>query len=346
MSGYREQDEADCLDPYGHPFSGCLSAAYEADTLLKVKSEAQVSDLRCGFLDSRSRTWLKALHTRFSHCQYVLFTVAFSYGLIKPTDAVVGLQPGFCFVAILDTSTFSALQNITGLAAPEQDRRYARWRWVVTNPALFSTTTARSSHMLKALAPRLFPSSEVTIYVDIKVPIPTDPLSLVRAVKGSASPVAVVTVVHTVKNRSVFTEFIETLHHLANRRFNHVPSSGPLTTQEAAYKSGIRGRDFADILRQYQHFQEVGFPMFGTGMLDSCFLVWNHQNTCTTALGCLWHNEIAYYSMREQLNFHFVAQSLGLMHQVFHTDINGKNFTAGTFPPVGQLQYDAAFGSI
>lgn len=348
IDGYRAKDEGECLDEFSHPFSGCLSAAYEAEVMLSVQRAERINRLRCGFMDRKSTAWLKALHARFKQCKYVLFTVAFSYGPVQPTDRVVGLQSGVCFVAILDKTTFSALQNETGRAAPEEDRRFARWRWVVTNPALFATTTARSSHLLKALAPRLFPSAEVSIYADIKVPLPRNPISLVRTVQRqhNASPVAIVTVKHAVEDRSVFTEFTETLHHLANRRFKHVPSSGPLTIQEAAYQSGIRGRDFTDIFRLYAHFRDVGFPMFATGMLDSCLLVWNHQNTCTAALACLWHNEIAYYSMREQLSFHFVAQSLGLMHQVFHTDLTGENLTSGTFPSVGKLEHDAAFGSL
>ena len=331
VASFKESDPASCRDSYSTPFSGCLSDACEEETFERLLFGKPVSNLRCGFLDATSHAWLTKQHARFSRCKYIVFTAAFSYGTLPDTDHVVGKQAGICFVAFVDRPGMAGLRQQTGFSRS----RFKRWQLVIVHSTMLSGTVARSSHMLRTLAPRLFPTALYSLYIDIKVHVPADPLAVIRAVEQHPSPVVVATARHFDPNRDVFREMIAVFVHLAERRLNmtlrgaHV---APDATKQAAYIKGITGRDFHDIFRQYMLFADSGYPMHRTGMFDAAVLVWNHQNPCTAALACLWHNQIAYYSMRVQLNFNYVASMLGLTDQVFFLDpfsyhFKGLNFT-------------------
>jgi hypothetical protein len=181
---------------------------------------------------------------------------------------------------------------------------------------MLAPIVARSSHMLRALAPRLFPNARWSIYHDIKVKVPDDPLAIMHRLEDSELPVLVVTSLHFDPKRDIFREILAVFAHLAFRRFGSVPSPNSTDPESAAHITGITGRDFHDVFRQYMFYNRIGYPMHHTGMLDASILVWNHQNPCTAAFTCLWHNQIVFHSMRVQLSFNYVASALGLTEQV------------------------------
>jgi hypothetical protein len=302
-----EEDLPGCMDEYSHPFSGCFSATREADTFRAFLSGQPVSDLRCGFLGAAPQRWLADTSARFSHCTYAVLTVSFSYGTIKPTSHVHGAQQGMCFVAFVDQAIWSNLK-----AEPAWNGTHMmRWEVVLVDPAMFSSTIARSSHLIKLLAPRMFPAARYSMYVDRKVKLPRDPLSVIGLVEALNAPHAVATFEHPLRH-DVFEEMLADLWHLGKRRV-FMRS----TTLGESYMKGIKGRDFHDIFRLYMYYSQMGFPMHATGMLDSMLLIWNHQNPCAAALACMWHNQVAYLSMREQLSFNYVTAMLRLTQQVF-----------------------------
>lgn len=331
VASFKESDPPSCRDAYSTPFSGCLSDAYEEATMKVLQLGKPVFNLRCGFLDTTSHAWLTKQHKQFAHCKYILFTAAFSYGTLPNTDHVVDKQAGVCFVAFIDRQGMAGLRQQAGFSRS----RFKRWQLVVVDATMLSGTVARSSHMLRALAPRLFPTALYSLYIDIKVSVPADPLAVIRAVEQHPSPLVVATAKHFDRDRDVFREMIAVFVHLAERRLNMTlrgVHEAPDAIKQAAYIKGITGRDFHDIFRQYMFFANIGYPMHRTGMFDAALLVWNHQNECTAALACMWHNQIAYYSMRVQLNFNYVASMLGLTKQVFFLEpfsyhFKGNNFT-------------------
>lgn len=338
---FRKSDRK-CPDDYNHPFSGCLSDIYEADTIDSLLGGEPVSNLRCGFMTSESQTWLDIINRRFARCSYVVYTAAFSYGPLPSTDSVVDRQPGVCFVAFVDNTT-SAQHNAT---------QARRWKIIEMESTMLAPTVARSSHMLRALAPRLFPNARWSIYHDIKVKVPDDPLAIMHRLEDSELPVLVVTSKHFDPKRDIFREILATFGHLAKRRMDSVLSPNSTDPVRDSFVKGITGRDFHDMFRQYMFYNRIGYPMHHTGMLDSSILVWNHQNPCTAAFACLWHNQIAFYSMRDQLSFNYVASALGLTEQVhfqhnFSFDAQGANSleTPHAWPRWGDFEADKYWGS-
>lgn len=102
--------------------------------------------------------------------------------------------------------------------------RYGRWQLVQAEASLFSGSTARSAHLLKVLAPRLFPSARLALYLDAKVAVPAAPGAVLAAVRAAAAaaaaqgaPLALATAAHPVRGRDVFGELIATLGHLSSR---------------------------------------------------------------------------------------------------------------------------------
>lgn len=169
VAGFRKRDDVRrCSDPYAHPFSGCLTDGYEADTFSRLLAGSQVRYLRCGFLDAASQRWLGDLHDRFSGCTHVVFTVSFSYGELPTTKGVAAGQPGACFVAFVDAAAREQLQGAAGY----NGSHYGRWELVGVEHKMFSDGMARSAHMIKILAPRLFPAASAALYIDIKVSSP------------------------------------------------------------------------------------------------------------------------------------------------------------------------------
>lgn len=154
-----------CSDPYAHPFSGCLTDSYEAGMFKRLLAGKKASNLRCGFLDAPSRQWLDSLHVRFASCSRVVFTVSFSYGELPSTEGVAAEQPGVCFVAFVDAAAVQQLQGAAGF----DGSRYGRWELVEVEHTMFSDGMARSAHMIKILAPRLFSAASAALYIDTKV---------------------------------------------------------------------------------------------------------------------------------------------------------------------------------
>lgn len=343
IQSYRKGDSYKCLNEYNHPFSGCLTDGYEATTIDQLLGGKPVANLRCGFMDPKSRSWLSLMNERFKRCTYVVFTAAFSYGALPSTDQVEGKQLGVCFVALVDEAVIAQLHGFNGT-------HFQRWEVVKMDSTLLSPTVARSSHMLRALAPRLFPNARYSLYFDIKVKTPENPLGIIRLLEDSELPAVVVTAKHFDPKRDMFREILAVFGHLAERRLGMVPSCKKMVSdpsQHDAHIKGITGRDFHDVFRQYMFYTKVGYPMHHSGMFDSALLVWDHQNPCTAALACLWHNQIAYYSMRVQLNFNYVASALGLTEQVhfldkFSYNFNGQNFSLVPhgWPRWGDMELD------
>ncbi|KAL4423842.1 hypothetical protein ABPG75_001143 [Micractinium tetrahymenae] len=343
-----------CSDPYAHPFSGCLTDAYEAGVFGRLLAGKKVSHLRCGFLDDRSRRWLDELHERFAGCRYPVFTASFSYGQLPSTEGVAAQQPGACFVAFVDAAAVQQLQGAAGF----NGSHYGRWELVDVDPKMISEGTARSAHLMKILAPRLFPAAAAALYIDIKVALLPDPLALIRLVERSEAPVLLGVVAHPPEaERDTFDEIVTTIHHLYQRRLRPDPSRDKTVVERrSAYLTGITSRDFHDVFRQYMLFSRLGYPMHSNGMLNAAVLVWNLQNPCVAAFACLWHNQVAYYSMREQLNFHYVLNMLGLTDQVLalapipnsrHPELAGNLTLAPTgWPAWGQATHDDFWGEV
>jgi hypothetical protein len=128
---------------------------------------------------------------------------------------------------------------------------------------------------------------------------------------------------HPDAGRDVAHEFKETVNHLQSRR-------------SPAW-------DFDDIARQERLFIEKNYTMHGTGMLDSFFLIWNVRNGCAIWLSCAWHNQIAFYSMREQLNALYVIERFGFTSNLTirrNGDFTAlANFTYVRIPNTATLAY-------
>lgn len=164
--GFQERESLRrCSDPYAHPFSGCLTDSYEADMFGRLLAGKKVPHLRCGFLDAASHRWLDSLHARFAGCTHVVFTVSFSYGELPTTNRVAADQQGVCFVAFVDAAAEQQLQGAAGF----NGSHYGRWELVEVEHKMFSDGIARSAHLIKILAPRLFPAASAALYIDIKV---------------------------------------------------------------------------------------------------------------------------------------------------------------------------------
>ncbi|GAB4820839.1 hypothetical protein N2152v2_007885 [Parachlorella kessleri] len=329
IESYRTaEDSAACMDEYSHPFSGCFSPDHEEELYKRFRAGQPVSELRCGFLGAEAQSWLANISAQFSHCEYVILTVSFSYGSIKPAEHVARPQPGVCFVAFVDEAIYTALPAEG--PALWNGTHFSRWQVLLVEPTMFAETIARSSHLLKLLAPRMFPAARYSLYVDRKVKLPRDPMRVIQLVEQVGAQHVLATFNHTIR-QDVFEEMIGDLWHLGKRRL-----WGRSTDQAESYMKGIRGRDFHDIFRVYEYYQTVGFPTHRTGMLDSMLLVWNHGNPCTAALACLWHNQVAYLSMREQLSFPYVAALLGVTDQVLFVEPFSYNLRGNlTVRPAG-----------
>ena len=71
---YKELDPPECRDQFSHPFAGCLSEEYEMRTYADILSSRPIDELRCGFLDEKSRAWLKKVNADYAHCKNVVYT--------------------------------------------------------------------------------------------------------------------------------------------------------------------------------------------------------------------------------------------------------------------------------
>lgn len=133
---------------------------------------------------------------------HVVWTISFSYGQLRPTDHITAPQPGVCFAGFVDTA---ALQQLKGQPALNATH-YGRWQLVVLDSAMLSSTIARSAHMLRMLAPRLFPAASASLYADIKLPLPADPLGVLRALEAAPAPIMLGTLRHPKKGQDTFGE--------------------------------------------------------------------------------------------------------------------------------------------
>ena len=340
VTSFRKTDPASCRDEYAHPFSGCLTEEYEVNTFNTLIGQKPVRDLRCGFLDSKSRAWLAKVNADFGHCQHVLFTVAFFYGLLPVTTPVIGDQAGVCLVAFVDQELADRLSQ------PALAANYSRWNVSVVDPYLVSPTPPRSAHIIKALGPRLFPSSGFSLYLDNRLRLPANPAGIFQHLATAPERVAIGTLKHGDKARDIFIEILQVFAHFEGRRL-HLPANKSADSEmERSFRKGIKGRDFLDLYRTFAFYRRIGYPMHGTGMVDSAVVIANHQNSCAVALLCMWVNIMAQFSMRNQLSFNFVVQTLRLSNQTFCIGGHGlyaRNFTLeypSTFVSLGRLKFD------
>ena len=148
--------------------------------------------------------------------RYVVWTISFSYGTLRGTDHITVPQPGVCFAGFVDPE---ALQQLAGEPALNATH-YGRWELVVLDAAMLSTTIARSAHMLRMLSPRLFPTASSTLYTDIKLAPPADPLAVLRALERAPAPIMLGTLRHPGgRHHDVYNELLNILAHLRKRRF-------------------------------------------------------------------------------------------------------------------------------
>ena len=237
-------DPPGCADEYTHPFSGCLTPAYEHAAFQRLLDPGvrPPLEVRCGFMDPRSQDWLAALHRRTAGCTAVVYSVSLSYGLLPSTAAALAAAspPGTCWLGFVDEGALRELRSQPGFETGGRRRssgnsssnggpaairrtaarapdRYGAWQLVRVGASLFSNSTARSAHLLKILAPRLFPTARVALYVDAKASAPPSATAVFAAMETYAAqgrPLVFATALHPVPGRDVFQEIIDTLAHL------------------------------------------------------------------------------------------------------------------------------------
>jgi hypothetical protein len=273
--------------------------------LAEKNRQYSVKRLKCGFQTSEAHKILLNIQKVSFECKNVLFVT-----MIQSFHALPNyrdLNDKICFIALVDSESYRKhySKNINENVWKIVD--VGDWEEIGNSHSLVA-------HALRVLGPVIFPTADILVYHDMKpTHIPNNPELVFSNVANTARTLknhSMLVWEHPKPKHDVFNEFIDVLKVLVGRRIknskNHLLS--------------IRGADFADIMRQYVHYVDVGFPMFRTGMSDNGLIIWLQDNESkllqNQKFACLWHNELYKYSMRTQLSFLYIVWVLDAYDQI------------------------------
>lgn len=158
----------------------------------------------------------------------------------------------------------------------------------------------RSAHLIKTSIGKVHHSSTI-IYADYKITskISADVQCLSNLIKPQYT--MAVTKHPQFDTRSTLGEITETIYHMANRKME-------IST-------------FSDIIRQHDRIRTYGdYNMSQTHIMpDTYFIIWTVPSNDAFVFSQQWTNEVARYSMREQINFDFIAKRTNMNFQWLDT---------------------------
>ena len=271
----------------------------------------------CGFTSTDAQSWLRALWSRTKACRIVHYTVITGgydeLGIISNDDRN-GL-PDVCHVAFLDEITRASIR----------DEVLKGWETVLLpSPPPFESPQ-RVAHSMKAVATRLFPSANATLYTDGKVRL--------------KAPLAKVLEHFAMLTRKPYVV-------LENNPWGGGDPAGEFSSTVARLRAQAKlsssvgsrlGQDLADLRRQRMLYLSEGRYSDFPGAIDASVIVqFRHADygasgalqsgggdpapqTLIRWLECAWFTEISLMSHREQTSFFYVVDKLGvrgLVHMV------------------------------
>lgn len=190
-------------------------------------------------------------------------------------------------------------------------RRIHRWPW--------PSDLHRSTHVMKVLAPLLFPAATTVLWADIKC-IDKQRRLPCAAYRPDADTDLVVPMNRWFYGRSVEGEFIASWEHLRGRR--HTPShvfhdfTAELSEQEAQARGGTAlaaeaSRGEAEVSGGEPEASRGGaayYDLQRIKVVPDIFCMGWRNTLASRAFACAWAQRVASASMREQLSFDFARR--------------------------------------
>lgn len=270
------------------PFDCLFSDILHFDEREQIYESAGTSrPLKCGFAVSSVFDRVRKLYRANQTCRIVFATTISK--CYDPLPEIIGkIESGFCFVALLDSQTFRTLST---------RKHKINWHFIDlgSNLGIFSHD-AKTSETLRTSGLRLFPAADWVIWVDGKGEI----LNVTQLMGELKTPF--VGPPHSDPNRTPEKEFIVTIPYLRFRdRFD--PEKSVVVQEEIKFQY--------DTYRREQFFNRS--KEFQIEMYDLAVVAYRNHQPCLRQYLCAWHNEVNYFSFRNQLSVFYPAVRMKIL---------------------------------
>eukprot|EP00897_Mesotaenium_endlicherianum_P008905 jgi/Mesen1/8042/ME000043S07430 len=246
-------------------------------------------EVHCGFAAKATGFDIAANDQRWmKRCAVVVATCAFGGGddLFQPIGYTNASLQKVCYTALWDDVTLST-QKAAG-NVPDASGMIGLWRIVVVSNLPF-VDQRRNGKVPKMLSHRLFPKARFSIWVDSKSQFRRDPLGVLEALLW--------------RNKAVFA----------------ISEHG---ARSCIYKEGeaiVRKHKALpeEVAVQLNQYRSEGLPenasFDGHKALAEASIIVREHTTLTNLFMCLWFNEMARFTARDQLSFGYVLRRLGAL---------------------------------
>eukprot|EP00850_Spirogloea_muscicola_P014483 SM000104S09353 [mRNA] locus=s104:284158:285612:- [translate_table: standard] len=260
----------------------------ERDESFRVKPSMEV---HCGFagertgfdLDPRDRAYMK-------RCAVVVATCTFGGGddLYQPIGMTNASLAKTCYVALWDEVTLAA-QAERGNVPDTATGKVGHWRVVVVRNLPF-VDQRRNGKIPKMLSHRLFPAARFSIWVDSKSQFRRDPLGVLESLLW--------------RKRAVLAISEHGARSCIYEEGEAIVRKHKATPEEVAV--------------QLNQYRLEGLPEHATfdgrkALAEASVIIREHT-ALTNLFMCLWFNEMARFTARDQLSFGYVLRRLGVLH--------------------------------
>ncbi|CAF1138117.1 unnamed protein product [Adineta steineri] len=259
-----------------------------------------IKPIKCGFAVPSIFDKIRERFARNHTCETIILTSIINcYDNLPGTEG--NIPSSFCYVALLDTKTFNALQP-----PPPQPQRQTHWTLIDLgdNAALFSFP-AKTIETLKTCGQRMFPLAKWIIWLDGKAYLMRIAELLTQAQSSVFAPR------HTTIDRTSAIEVNYTIERIRERE----------TESPKNFDKFVM-----DIKRQEKEYIRDGFysraDKLNLTLYDIALFVYRNNHPCNFRYLCGWHNEVNYFAYRGQLSVYYSAIRLNLIQHLHYLPRN------------------------